>query len=580
MAGLVYSYLRFSDPKQATGTSSERQAAYAARWAAEHGLQLDETLSLRDEGLSAFHQTHVRRGALGAFLAAMDAGKVPKESVLVVEALDRLSRAEVLDAQAQLISIINAGISVVTASDNKVYSRDRLRENPMDLIYSLLVMQRAYEESATKSKRVTAAIVNRCKGWAAGTWRGKLRNGKDPAWVRETADGWELIPDRAEAVREAVRLYRAGQSGKRIVEKLASTGAASVATQATHLYKVLKNPALVGIKRIAAGGEEFDLAGYYPPVISTEEWSELQAAGDGRPRRGGRTGAGDIPHVVTGIGVTYCGYCGCAMSGQNLFGKLKKRGDKLKPGYRRLLCAGQQYASGRCAHPKSRSVAPLERALMNYCSDVINLRGLYDGDRAQPLRAELAKLRAKSVTIAEQLDRLTAAMLAVDASETPQAFARKARELEVEQAAVAREISTAEHMISSLARSDVDGAEARWQALAKGVLELDVDARLQARQLVADTFERITVYASGQRPGYDPDDIIDVTLKAKGGAWRVLRIDKAGNWVAGEAHTPDTAFMKQYPAGLLEAERKPFAPRSKAKPQAKADDFNAEPPLF
>lgn len=536
MAGLVYSYLRFSDPKQAAGNSSERQAAYAARWAAEHGLQLDETLSLRDEGLSAFHQAHVRRGALGAFLAAMDAGKVPEGSVLVVEALDRLSRAEVLDAQAQLISIINAGISVVTASDNRVYSRERLRDNPMDLIYSLLVMQRAHEESATKSKRVTAAVLRRCRDWVAGSWRGKLRNGKDPQWLRETEAGWELVPERAEAVREMVRLALAGQSGKRILNKLAEAGLSPVegASSATHLYKILRNPALMGTKRIAVAGEDFELLGYYPAVITPEAWADLQASNDQRARRGGRGGAGDVPHVITGIGVTYCGYCGCAMSGQNLFGKIKKRGDKLSPGYRRLLCAGQQYASGRCAYPKSRSVAPVEAALMSYCSDIMHLRALYGGDRGHPLRADLTKLRSRAAEIEQQLDRLTTAMLSADGGTAPATFVRRAHELEADQAQVAAAISAAEHQLASLARSDIDGADAKWRALAAGVAALDVDARLQARQLVADTFERIAVYASGLRPGVDPDNIIDVYLKAKGGTTRCLRIDQAGGWVINE----------------------------------------------
>ena len=56
---------------------------------------------MRDEGLSAFHQKHVTKGALGTFLAAVEAGKVPPGSVLIVEALDRLSRANPMDAQAQ-----------------------------------------------------------------------------------------------------------------------------------------------------------------------------------------------------------------------------------------------------------------------------------------------------------------------------------------------------------------------------------------------------------------------------------------------------------------------------------------------
>ncbi len=126
--------MRFSDPRQASGHSSERQMAYAAQWAAEHGLLLDETLSLRDEGLSAYHQRQIKSGALGVFLVAIEQGRIPTGSVLVVEGLDRLSRAEPIQAQAQLTQIVNACITVVTASDGKKYSREHLKANPMDLV--------------------------------------------------------------------------------------------------------------------------------------------------------------------------------------------------------------------------------------------------------------------------------------------------------------------------------------------------------------------------------------------------------------------------------------------------------------
>jgi DNA invertase Pin-like site-specific DNA recombinase len=84
-AGRVYSYLRFSDPRQATGSSADRQLAYAAAWSAKHNMQLDASLTLKDEGLSAYHQRHVKQGALGVFLRAVDEGRIPHGSVLVVE---------------------------------------------------------------------------------------------------------------------------------------------------------------------------------------------------------------------------------------------------------------------------------------------------------------------------------------------------------------------------------------------------------------------------------------------------------------------------------------------------------------
>lgn len=220
MGGLVYSYMRFSDPRQAAGHSSERQRAYAVRWAEEHGLQLDDSLSLKDEGLSAYHQQHIKSGALGVFLAAVSAGLVPTGSVLIVEGLDRLSRAEPIQAQAQLAQIVNAGITVVTASDGKTYSREHLKANPMDLVYSLLVMIRAHEESDTKSKRVLASIRRQCEGWLTGTYTGLIRNGKDPAWL-ELVDGhWQIIPSRAEAVHAGLDLYRSGHGASTIVREL------------------------------------------------------------------------------------------------------------------------------------------------------------------------------------------------------------------------------------------------------------------------------------------------------------------------------------------------------------------------
>jgi hypothetical protein len=159
---------------------------------------------------------------------------------------------------------------------------------------------------------------------------------------------------------------------------------------------------------------------------------------------------------------------------------------------------------------------------------------VYGGDRGTPLRAQLAKQRAELAAVDGQLDRLMDAMLAVDAAGTPAAFARKASELEDTQRRLQGEIAATEHQLAALARNDVDGADARWRALAKGVQELDFDARLQARQLVADTFDRIVVYASGLRPAESQADAIDVLLVAKGGAARMLRIDQSGRWVAGE----------------------------------------------
>ncbi|MCA8438812.1 hypothetical protein [Burkholderia multivorans] len=100
--------------------------------------------------------------------------------------------------QAQLAQIVNGGIIV---GDGREYNRECLKAQSMDLVYSLLVMIRAREESDTKSKRVKAAIRRQRQGSIAGTWRAPIRVGKNPQWVREyESGGFEPPDDRAAAV--------------------------------------------------------------------------------------------------------------------------------------------------------------------------------------------------------------------------------------------------------------------------------------------------------------------------------------------------------------------------------------------
>ena len=525
----VYSYIRFSDARQAAGASSERQRAYAERWAAEHGLQLDDQLSMRDEGLSAYHERHIKAGALGAFLAAVEAGQVERDSVLVVEGLDRLSRAEPIQAQAQLASIINAGISVVTASDGKVYSRERLKANPMDLVYSLLVMIRAHEESDTKSRRVRDAIRRQCVAWKAGTYRGLIRYGKTPGWLQVIDSQWQLIPERAEALRAAVAMCLQGLGTGHIARQLHAAGLASSAAVPTsgHLVRLLSQPALRGDKHLELDGEVHVLSGYYPPVLDDATWTRLQ---DALQLRGRRQVRGEIPSVLTGTGVAVCGYCGAPLKAQTMASKRRPDGT-LADGHRRLQCV--RVNSGQpCPVPGSCSAAPIERALIAYCSDMVNLQALYADDRAALPRAELAVAQAALSAVEQKLARLTEALLATD--DPPATFVFRARELERERTEAAAAVQSAEQALAAASRADIAGADERWRTLAAGVEALDYTARMQARQLVADTFERLVVYRHGRRPTATPEGVIEVVLVARGGTARLLRIDRAGAWHAGE----------------------------------------------
>lgn len=529
----VYSYLRFSDPRQALGNSADRQLKYAQHWAMEKGLVLDDSLSLRDEGLSAYHQRHVKQGALGVFLRAIEDGRIASGSVLVVEGLDRLSRAEPIQAQAQLAQIINAGITVVTASDGREYNRAGLKAQPMDLVYSLLVMIRAHEESDTKSKRVKAAIRRQCEGWVAGSFRGLIRNGKDPQWLHWGEQGWELVPERVSAVRRALELYQQGLGAGRAAKLMHDEGfeLSSWGISGQQVYRLIKLPALRGAKRLAVDGEAYMLEEYYPRILSDTEWAELQHLASQRHRR---RGAGEIPGIITGIGLAYCGYCGTALVAQNMINRRRADGG-LADGHRRMQCTSYS-KNGGCSASGSCSVVPIERALLNFCSDQLNLQRLLQvGDDGQGVRQQLVVARAVVEKITKQVGKITEALLDDDGGSAPIAFVRKARELEAQQLAAEQKVVQLEYALAAVSGTSQPAQAERWEELAELVRADDYGAREKVRQLVMDTFERIVIYMRGLEPDGRKGRLIDVQLLSRTGQHRLIQIDRrSGEWVSSE----------------------------------------------
>ena len=171
---------------------------------------------------------------------------------------------------------------------------------------------------------------------------------------------------------------------------------------------------------------------------------------------------------------------------------------------------------------------------MQYCSDIVNLQALYGADRSAGPLARLTQARQELADVASKLDKLTDAMLASADDGVPLTFAKRARELEAKQQQLEAEIQAAERDLTATARTDIQGIDQAWTRLADGVEAQDYEARLQTRQLVADTFERIVIYQRGVRPTEDKGPM-DMMLLAKGGTARMLRIDRDGNLIMAES---------------------------------------------
>lgn len=312
----AYSYVRFSTATQLQGDSLRRQIEASKRYCEQYGLVLDSTLNLNDLGVSAFKGLNAVEGKLGAFIEAVEKGKVEVGSTLLVESLDRLSRDNVLSALSQFTSIIDKGITIVTLSDNKVYTRESISDIS-NLMYSLLIMSRAHEESQIKSQRIKAAWENKKK------LARELRIPKTkmlPNWI-ELIDGkYKLKEYESEAIKKIFDLYEGGQGYSLICKYMNSNykpikryNRASKQWHQSYIVKVLNNEAVIGVHD--------GIKDYFPSLITLECWARVQLLRQSKQKSGGRKAS----TINLFSHISKCGYCGGSMIRVN---RTKTKNDK------------------------------------------------------------------------------------------------------------------------------------------------------------------------------------------------------------------------------------------------------------
>lgn len=281
----AWSYIRFSTPGQALGDSKRRQLDLAVAYAKRHNLDLSLEPYF-DRGVSGFRGKNATEGALAKFLEEVDAKRIPAGSTLLVEALDRITRAEVDHALELFLSIIRRGITIVTLKDEQVYSRERIKQDKgMSLIISLTQLILAHEESAQKASRIRASWDGRRK---LAVEAGKLITSRCPPWVKVNEDRTAFVP-LADKVKILKRIYKHALEDGWGVQKLARTfneeGVPRFANakewRAQEFVRLLKWEATKGVlvsrdrKTLA---ETHRIENYYPVIIEPDKWALTQQA--------------------------------------------------------------------------------------------------------------------------------------------------------------------------------------------------------------------------------------------------------------------------------------------------------------
>lgn len=315
-----------------------------------HDSYYESNLSQRDEGLSAYKGKN-KDGGLGAILEAIQQGLVRRGDVLVVEAIDRLSRAQAMDALRLLGDIVRSGVSIITLEDNQTFTEESL--NGPQLFLLAAKVQGAHEYSKRLGSRVKAAWKVKEEKARAGQQVTKLHN--IPAWVdRETLKLNYLAP----TIKQLIDLYLEGEGIREICyyarESLGFTVAARTFT------RWLDSEVLLGHWR---GIECFE------PLLSEKEFFELQR------QRKARTRTPKQPNFRPLSGLVVCGKCGGAFN----FRIQKPAATKAAPEGSEAYAAKPKIVYGNCRnylHEKSCSngaTVPEEVAILVYNATVDKL---------------------------------------------------------------------------------------------------------------------------------------------------------------------------------------------------------------
>jgi DNA invertase Pin-like site-specific DNA recombinase len=319
----AYSYVRFSTPEQARGDSLNRQTEAARRYAASMNLELDESLTFRDLGVSAHHGRNAEVGALGAFLEAVKEGRVCSGSFLLVESLDRISRQTVRKAVRTLESIVDTGITVVDLSDSgRAYSIETLDTDPFAFVMMALRFIRAHEESATKGMRVAAAYEKKRASAAANAKLDKPFTRMLPAWLRwdDERKAHAVIEDRAKIIREIFDKADSGWGQHRIAHWLNGRGIKPWGRAAhwhrSYVRKILTNSAVIGIftphKAVKGSGGVRrrvpldSVTGYWPAIVDPDLFQRVWSCSAAAAPKGRNA---DRPPASIFAGVLRCSHC-------------------------------------------------------------------------------------------------------------------------------------------------------------------------------------------------------------------------------------------------------------------------------
>jgi hypothetical protein len=337
------------------------------------------------------------------------------------------------------LELVEHDIILWTATPKRRYTKESLGDLG-GLIEPILHMVRAHEESLRKSQLLRAVWAKKKRQAIAGTPTPSRR----PAWVDLVEGQFVVTPEKQATICKIFALAREGLGASRIAAWLCAHRAAyapwgpSGTWQTEYVAKILRDrrtlgeysPGEVDSEGHYRIGEKV-VKGYFPVLVTEEDWTIAQAATRARRRKSGRAGEKEA-NLFTGVAYD-------AVNGNRL--SVRCSCIKGKGRYRYLQArtqGGQKWAPRRCRYEQAEygildairvlrpsDVLPPERAAYKLEKKITELTGrlsaisarvelvqgqiadpMIEKDLVPPLMETLRRLAADRVETAQELQKL------------------------------------------------------------------------------------------------------------------------------------------------------------------------------
>lgn len=285
---VVHSYVRFSTEDQLEGHSLQRQTEQAKAWCKKHKHTMSD-LVFHDLGKSSFRGK--KQKALQRFLQACEQGQAKPGDILLIEAIDRLSRKGIRETQSLVNQIFDHGVDIaIFMPIDKTYTA-KGSENDIGMAVELAAF-------AFAAHVYSQNISQRAKEWHTARRRKAVENGTPipaqlPSWVQRVDDRLVLIEYKATIIKLIFELTIGGLGAKLIIQELYKRGIETISGRKTwnetYIRKLVRGRDTMGEyqphyidkegKRVPIGEA---IPNYYPAAVDEKTWLAAQSAFDNR----------------------------------------------------------------------------------------------------------------------------------------------------------------------------------------------------------------------------------------------------------------------------------------------------------